>query len=95
VPEHQFKAEIQGHFTITQDGKKLPNYAARSNYDDYAIGNGQGNRDGRLGIKLGQVPDLEVVEVFQQPRYHRTEAAITEESLETEAAPELDSEQPR
>jgi hypothetical protein len=25
VPEHQFKAEIQGHFTITQDGKKLPN----------------------------------------------------------------------
>lgn len=94
VPEHQFKAEIQGHFTITQDGKKLPNYAARSNYDDYAIGNGQGNRDGRLGIKLGQVPDLKVVEVFQQPRYHRTEAAVAEESLETEATPELDSEQP-
>jgi len=94
VPEHQFKAEIQGHFTITQDGKKLPNYAARSNYDDYAIGNGQGNRDGRLGIKLDQVPDLEVVEVFQQPRYHRTEAAVAEESLEPEAAPEIDSEQP-
>jgi len=94
VPEHQFKAEIQGHFTITQDGKKLPNYAARSNYDDYAIGNGQGNRDGRLGIKLDQVPDLEVLEVFQQPRYHRTEAAVAEESLEPEAAPEIDSEQP-
>ena len=93
VPEHQFKAEIQGHFTITQDGKKLPNYAARSNYDDYAIGNGQGNRDGRLGIKLDQVPDLEVVEVFQQPRYHRTEAAVTEENLEPETAPETDSEQ--
>jgi cell division protein FtsB len=93
VPEHQFKAEIQGHFTITQDGKKLPNYAARSNYDDYAIGNGQGNRDGRLGIKLDQVPDLEVVEVFKQPRYHHTEAAVAEESLEPEAAPELDSEQ--
>lgn len=70
VPEHQFKAEIQGHFTITQDGKKLPNYAARSNYDDYAIGNGQGNRDGRLGIKLGQVPNLAVVEVFQLSLIH-------------------------
>jgi cell division protein FtsB len=93
VPEHQFKAEIQGHFTITQDGKKLPNYAARSNYDDYAIGNGQGNRDGRLGIKLDQVPELEAIEVFQQPRYHRTEAAVAEEKLEPEAAPELDSEQ--
>jgi len=34
VPEHQYKAEIQGHFTLTEDGKKLPNYAARSNYDD-------------------------------------------------------------
>ncbi|MEO1211853.1 MAG: protelomerase family protein, partial [Cyanobacteria bacterium J06638_20] len=38
IPEHQFKAEIQGHFSITQEGKKLPNYSARSNYDDYAIG---------------------------------------------------------
>jgi len=94
VPEHQFKAEIQGHFTITQDGKKLPNYAARSNYDDYAIGNGQGNRDGRLGIKLDQVPDLEVIEVFRQPRYHPTEAAVVEENLETETPMELDSEQP-
>jgi len=94
IPEHQFKAEIQGHFTITQDGKKLPNYAARSNYDDYAIGNGQGNRDGRLGIKLDQVPDLEIVAVFQQPRYHRTEAAVAEGSPEPEATPELNSEQP-
>lgn len=68
VPEHQFKAEIQGHFTLTLDGKKLPNYAARSNYDDYAIGDGNGNRDGRLGIKLGQVPDLEVIEVFRHPQ---------------------------
>ncbi len=92
VPEHQFKAEIQGHFTITQDGKKLPNYAARSNYDDYAIGNGQGNRDGRLGIKLGQVSDLEVVEVFRQPRYHRAAATVAKDSPEAETAPELDSE---
>ena len=69
VPEHQFKAEIQGHFSITQEGKKLPNYSARSNYDDYAIGDGQGNRDGRLGIKLGQVEALEVIEAFRDGRH--------------------------
>ncbi len=68
VPEHQFKAEIQGHFTLTLDGKKLPTYAARSNYDDYAIGDGEGNRDGRLGIKLSQIPDLKILEVF---RHHQ------------------------
>ncbi|MDB9526999.1 hypothetical protein PN498_13445, partial [Oscillatoria sp. CS-180] len=61
----QYKAEIQGHFTLTQDGEKLPNYAARSNYDDYAIGDGQGNRDGRLGLRLGQLPGLEVIEAFR------------------------------
>ena len=65
VPEHQFKAEIQGHFTLSQDGQKLPNYSARSNYDDYAIGDGQGNRDGRLGIKLGQVPGLTIIDAFR------------------------------
>jgi TolA-binding protein len=69
VPEHQFKAEIQGHFSLTQEGKKLPNYSARSNYDDYAIGDGQGNRDGRLGIKLGQVEGLEVIEAFRDEPY--------------------------
>jgi hypothetical protein len=69
VPEHQFKAEIQGHFSLTQDGRKLPNYSARSNYDDYAIGDGQGNRDGRLGIKLGQVDELQVIEAFQGDRH--------------------------
>ncbi|MEM1279126.1 MAG: protelomerase family protein [Cyanobacteria bacterium P01_H01_bin.152] len=65
VPEHQYKAEIQGHFTITQDGEKLPNYAARSNYDDYAIGDGQGNRDGRLGIQLGQLSGLKIIAAFR------------------------------
>jgi FtsZ-binding cell division protein ZapB len=66
VPEHLFKAEIQGHFTLSKDGKKLPNYSARANYDDYAIGTEDGNRDGRLGIKLGVFPGLEVIEVFRK-----------------------------
>lgn len=66
VPEHHFKAEIQGHFTLTKDGKKLPNYSARANYDDYAIGTEDGNRDGRLGIKLGTLPGLEIIEAFRK-----------------------------
>ena len=73
VPEHLFKAEIQGHFTLSSDGRKLPNYAARSNYDDYQIGDGMGNRDGRLGVKLGTLPGLEGLEVFKKGQ------AITED----------------
>jgi uncharacterized protein YukE len=88
------RRRFKGISRLLRTAKSYPNYAARSNYDDYAVGDGQGNRDGRLGIKLGQVPDLAVVEVFRQPRYHHTEAAITEDSLETEAAPELATEQP-
>lgn len=66
IPEHNFKAEIQGHFTLTKDGRKLPNYSARANYDDYAIGTEDGNRDGRLGIKLGTLPGLEIIEAFRK-----------------------------
>ncbi|MEA5599118.1 protelomerase family protein, partial [Rivularia sp. UHCC 0363] len=65
VPEHNFKAEIQGHFTIAADGAKLPNYSARANYDDYAIGDGLGNRDGRLGIKLDLL-DVQPIAAFKQ-----------------------------
>jgi len=68
VPEHSFKAEIQGHFTLTADGRKLPSFGARANYDDYAIGTVDGNRDGRLGIKLGELPGLRVIEVFRREK---------------------------
>ena len=61
IPEYNYKAEIQGHFTLTPDGQKLPNFSARANYDDYAIGTPDGNRDGRLGIKLGSLPQLQVI----------------------------------
>ena len=108
VPEHQYKAEIQGHFTITQDGKKLPNYAARSNYDDYAIGDGQGNRDGRLGLKLGQLPGLEVIAAFRddpvedaQPAADESDEAAAENSptatdtTDTDEAIEIAEEEPQ
>jgi hypothetical protein len=67
IPEHSFKAEIQGHFSIASDGTKLPNFSARANYDDYAIGTEDGNRDGRLGIKLGKLPNLHIIDAFRKP----------------------------
>jgi len=105
VPEHQYKAEIQGHFTITQDGEKLPTYAARSNYDDYAIGDGQGNRDGRLGVKLGQLPGLEVIAAFRndpaeeaQPEVDAIDETAAESSpttTDTDAVLEVTEEEPQ
>lgn len=86
IPEHHFKAEVQGHFTLNRDGKKLPNYGARSNYDDYAIGDGQGNRDGRLGIKLGQVKGLQVIDAF----WSDTDTEVEAET-ETEVEVEVDT----
>jgi len=105
VPEHQYKAEIQGHFTMTQDGEKLPNYAARSNYDDYVIGDGQGNRDGRLGLKLGQLPGLEVIAAFRDDPVEETApeadeinesaAEISHTTTDTDAVTEIAKEEPQ
>ena len=77
VPEHNFKAEIQGHFTTGADGAKLPNYSARANYDDYAIGTEDGNRDGRLGVKLGTLPGLRILAAFD-PAQRRSAATAIE-----------------
>lgn len=66
IPEYTFKSEIQGHFTLTKDGQKLFSSSARANYDDYAIGTEDGNRDGRLGIKLSKLPGLQVIEAFRK-----------------------------
>lgn len=65
IPVHQYKAEIQGHFTprLTADGKRIHNYNSRANYDDYEIGL-DGNKDGRLGIKLDTLPDFIQVSAF-------------------------------
>jgi hypothetical protein len=62
VPDHRFKAEIQGHFKLTTDGQKLPNYSARQNYDDYLI---RDRSPGESGMKLG-TPGVEILEVFQK-----------------------------
>lgn len=66
VPELEFRAYIQGHFKIQDenDPKLRRSLAASRNYFDYKIADGQGNVDGRLGIKL-PLPDVKVVEAFE------------------------------
>lgn len=95
VPEHLFKAEIQGHYTIAANGEKLPNYSARANYDDYAIGTQDGNRDGRLGIMLGKLPGLQSIAAFNPAASTLAPTAqdIPAEPIQTEQAQTLE-EQP-
>lgn len=66
VPEIEFRAAIQGHYQIIdeKDPKLRRSIAASRNYFDYRIGDGHGNIDGRLGIKLG-LPDVEVIAEFR------------------------------
>ncbi|OLP19846.1 hypothetical protein BST81_03470 [Leptolyngbya sp. 'hensonii'] len=64
IPDHRFKAEIQGHFKLTADGQKISNYAARQNYDDYLI---RDRLPDQSGVKLG-LPGVTVLDVFQQER---------------------------
>jgi hypothetical protein len=65
VREGEFKAYIQGHFQVTDESDPTlrNNISSGRHYSDYAIGDGNGNRDGRLGIRLGE-PDVVVVEAF-------------------------------
>lgn len=62
VPDHRFKAEIQGHFKLTEDGQKIPNYSARQNYDDYLI---RDRTAGEPGVKLS-MPGVKILEVFHK-----------------------------
>jgi hypothetical protein len=66
VSELEYRAAIQGHYQILDE--KNPelrhSIAAGRNYFDYKISDGEGNIDGRLGIKL-HLSDVEVIERFQ------------------------------
>lgn len=78
VPDHRFKAEIQGHFKLTDGGQKIPNYSARQNYDDYLI---RDRTSGQPGVKLG-MPGVEILEVFQKGKEVK-EKAVVRQQLET------------
>jgi hypothetical protein len=68
VSDLEFRAYIQGHFQILNEtnDQKRTSMAAQRHYWDYKITDGQGNVDGRLGIKL-QDPGVEVLEAFDRP----------------------------
>jgi hypothetical protein len=67
VSDLEFRAYIQGHFQILNETseQKRTSMAAQRHYWDYKIGDGQGNVDGRLGIKL-QDPSVQVLETFDR-----------------------------
>jgi flagellar motility protein MotE (MotC chaperone) len=66
VSDLEFRAAIQGHYKIlTEENPELRRSLASSrHYYDYRIGDGQGNIDGRVGIKLSE-PGVQVLECFQ------------------------------
>jgi Telomere resolvase len=68
VSDLEFRAYIQGHFQILNEASdsKRTSMAAQRHYWDYKIGDGQGNVDGRLGIKL-QDPGVRVLSAFDRP----------------------------
>ncbi|WP_299415051.1 protelomerase family protein [Acaryochloris sp. IP29b_bin.148] len=66
VADVEYMAAIQGHFLIQneQDPTLRRSLASTRHYNDYKIGDGQGNIDGRQGIRL-QDPGVKVLQVFQ------------------------------
>ena len=66
VADIVYMAAIQGHYQILEapTAKLRRSYASTRNYFDYKISDGQGNIDGRQGIKLNQ-PEVQVLEIFR------------------------------
>ncbi len=62
-----YKATIYGHYWVlrAETEQQRQNYLSTLHYDDYRIGDGQGNIDGRQGIRLGE-PGVRVLARFQQ-----------------------------
>lgn len=81
VPVLEFRAYIQGHFFLIDetDQKKRHSIATQRHYFDYQIGDGHGNLDGRLGIKLRD-PDVQVLSSFQ-PFHSATDSTPTDDSM--------------
>lgn len=66
VADVEYMAAIQGHFLIQneQDTTLRRSLASTRHYNDYKISDGQGNIDGRQGIRLRD-PGVQVLQVFQ------------------------------
>jgi len=80
VSDLEFRAYIQGHFQILNEAneQKRTSMAAQRHYWDYKIADGQGNVDGRLGIKLQQsaVQVLEAFDTAQTKTMNRSHGSL-------------------
>ena len=67
IADIEFKAAIQGHFSILDETnpERRRNLISSRHYSDYKMGDGKGNIDGRQGIRLGN-PGIEVIDMFKE-----------------------------
>jgi telomere resolvase len=82
-----YLATIEGHYWVirAKTEKQRQNYLSTLHYDDYKIGDGQGNIDGRQGIRLGE-PGVKVLAPFQDAVL--AQAQKKERSMKRKAAAE-------
>lgn len=101
VADIEFMAAIQGHYQVLdeQNPELRRSLVSSRHYNDYKIGDGKGNIDGRQGIKLN-TPGVEVIEIFAKEQNnsldinidsHVTAPAVTE--VDTTESIVMDSEQ--
>ena len=79
VDANEYKAAIQGHYAILDaaDGSLKRSLAASRHYNDYKIGDLNGNIDGRQGIKLG-LGGVEVIDTFNPDQQAESLAMISD-----------------
>ncbi|NJR54521.1 MAG: hypothetical protein HC768_07840 [Acaryochloris sp. CRU_2_0] len=67
VADIEYMAAIQGHFLIQneQDPTLRRSLASTRHYNDYKIGDGRGNINGRQGVRLND-PGVQILKIFQQ-----------------------------
>ena len=65
VTDLAYVSTILGHYwSAGENEEQLRNYQSSLHYNDYRVGDGSGNIDGRQGVRLGE-PGVEVLEVFK------------------------------
>ena len=91
VDANEYKAAIQGHYAILDaaDGTLKRSLAASRHYNDYKIGDLNGNIDGRQGIKLGY-GGVEAIEVFNPDRRAESLAMTSDQATHDQTDPHSD-----
>ena len=91
VDANEYKAAIQGHYAILEatDGTLKRSLAASRHYNDYKIGDLNGNIDGRQGIKLGY-GGVEAIEVFNPDQRAESLAMTSDQASLDQTDPHSD-----